>query len=69
MEHNSLAPLRRGRVDFDGSVQSTGRRAEGTAVGFNKKKKGQRSYYPLSATIAQTGQVLDVHHRPGNVHD
>ncbi len=34
-------------LDFDGSVQSTKRRAEGTAVGFNKKKKGARSYYPL----------------------
>lgn len=61
--------LARVTVDFDGSVQSTGRHAEGTAVGFNKKKKGARSYYPLFATIAQTGQALDVHHRPGNVHD
>lgn len=34
-------------LDFDGSVLSTQRRAEGTAVGFNKKKKGARSYYPL----------------------
>lgn len=56
-------------LDFDGSVQSTMRRAEGTAVGFNKKKKGARSYYPLFCTIAQTGQVLDFLHRPGNVHD
>jgi hypothetical protein len=56
-------------LDFDGSVQSTTRRAEGTAVGFNKKKKGARSYYPLFCTLAQTGQVLDVLHRPGNVHD
>ena len=55
--------------DFDGSVLSTKRSAEGTAVGFNKKKKGLRSYYPLFATIAQTGQVLDLYHRPGNVHD
>jgi hypothetical protein len=39
--------LARVTVDFDGSVFSTGRRAEGTAVGFNKVKKGQRSYYPL----------------------
>ena len=61
--------LARVTVDFDGSVLSTGRRAEGTAVGFNKKKKGQRSYYPLFATVAQTGQVLDVLDRPGNVHD
>ncbi len=55
--------------DFDGSVITTSRKAEGTAVGFNKKKKGQRSYYPLFCTIAQTGQVFDVYHRPGNVHD
>jgi hypothetical protein len=56
-------------LDFDGSVIGTGRAAEGTAVGFNRKKKGQRSYYPLFCTIAQTGQVLDVLHRSGNVHD
>jgi len=56
-------------LDFDGSVQSTTRHAEGTAVGFNKKKKGARSYYPLFCTVAQTGQVLDFLHRPGNVHD
>jgi len=61
--------LARITLDFDGSVLSTGRFAEGTAVGFNNKKKGQRSYYPLFCTVAQTGQVLDVHHRPGNVHD
>ena len=61
--------LARVTLDFDGSVLSTGRFAEGTAVGFNRKKKGQRSYYPLFCTIAQTGQVLDVWHRPGNVHD
>ena len=66
-----LASLSLARVtmDFDGSVQSTGRHAEGTAVGFNKKKKGRRSYYPLFCTIGQTDQVLDVYHRSGNVHD
>ena len=56
-------------LDFDGSVIGTSRFAEGTAVGFNRKKKGQRSYYPLFCTVAQTGQVLDLLHRPGNVHD
>jgi len=61
--------LRRVTLDFDGSVQSTKRHAEGTAVGFNKKKKGSRSYYPLFCTVAQTGQVFDVLHRSGNVHD
>jgi hypothetical protein len=61
--------LPRVTVDFDGSVLSTTRRAEGSAVGFNKKKKGARSYYPLFCTVAQTGQVFDFHHRAGNVHD
>ena len=56
-------------LDYDGSVLSTGRHAEGTAVGFNRKKKGARSYLPLFCTVAQTDQVLDVLHRPGNVHD
>ena len=56
-------------LDFDGSVQSTKSHAEGTAIGFNKKKKGSRSYYPLFCTVAQTGQFFDLHHRPGNVHD
>jgi hypothetical protein len=56
-------------LDFDGSVQSTKGHAEGTAVGFNKAKKGARSYYPLFCTVAQTGQFFDAHHRPGNVHD
>ena len=57
-------------LDFDGSVCSTqSRTTEGTAIGYNRKKKGARSYYPLFCTLAQTGQVFDVYHRPGNVHD
>ncbi len=61
--------LRRITLDFDGSVLSTKKHAEGSAVGFNKQKKGARSYYPLYCTLAQTGQVFDVLHRSGNVHD
>jgi hypothetical protein len=61
--------LSRLTLDLDGSSLSTGRWAEGTAVGFNKEKKGARSYYPLFGTVAQTGQVLSLLHRPGNVHD
>jgi len=61
--------LSRLTMDFDGSVQSTKGHAEGTAVGFNRKKKGARSYYPLFCTVAQTGQFFDMYHRPGNVHD
>jgi hypothetical protein len=61
--------LSRLTLDFDGSICTTKRRAEGTAVGFNKQKKGSRSYYPLFCTVAQTGQVFKMLHRPGNVHD
>jgi hypothetical protein len=61
--------LSRVTLDFDGSVQSTKGHAEDTAVGFNRKKKGARSYYPLFCTVAQTGQVFDFVHRSGNVHD
>jgi hypothetical protein len=56
-------------LDFDGSVLSTTRHCEGAAVGYNKKKKGARSYYPLFCTVAQTSQFFDVLHRAGNVHD
>lgn len=69
LERLRIERLARLTMDFDGSVLSTRRHAEGTAVGFNRKHKGARSYYPLFCTVAQTGQFLDFHHRPGNVHD
>lgn len=56
-------------ADFDGSVLTTRGRTEGSAIGYNRNRRGARSYYPLLCTIAQTGQFLDFHHRPGNVHD
>jgi hypothetical protein len=69
LERMASHALPRITLDFDGSVQSTKRKAQGAAVGFNKKKKGARSYYPLFCTVAQTGQVLNFVHRSGNVHD
>jgi len=69
-ERAIAASPRRLTLDFDGSVISTKARGiEGTAVGYNTKKKGARSYYPLFAVMAQTGQVFDVLHRAGNCHD
>jgi hypothetical protein len=65
----AVEKLARVTLDFDGSVLSTRRHAEGAAIGFNRQRAGARSYYPLFCTVAQTGQFLDVHHRPGNVHD
>lgn len=61
--------LARVTIDFDGSVLSTTRRAEGSAVGYNPKRKGARSYYPLFAVVSQLGMFFDLLHRPGNTHD
>ncbi len=49
-------------MDFDGSIQTTQGRAEGSAVDYNPRSKGARSYYPLFATIAQTDQFFDILH-------
>jgi len=70
LESVAMFSLARLTLDFDGTVLSTkSRNTEGTAVGYNPKSKGSRSYYPLMCTLAQTGQVFDLHHRAGNVHD
>jgi len=61
--------LARVTADFDGSVLSTKGHAEGAAMGFNPKRKGARSYYPLFCVISQVGMFLDMLHRSGNVHD
>lgn len=69
LEQLASLALARVTLDFDGSVISTCRHAEGVATGWNRKKRGQRSYYPLLCNVAQTAQVLAVKHRSGNVHD
>jgi hypothetical protein len=56
-------------LDFGGSVIGTRRYAKGTAVGFNRKRKGERSCDPLLCTVAQTSQAFDFLHRLGNVHN
>ena len=66
LEAESLARV---TLDFDGSVLSTKGHAEGTAIGFNPKRRGARSYYPLFCVVSQLGMFLDRLHRPGNVHD
>jgi Transposase DDE domain. len=37
--------------------------------GFNPHHRKVKSYYPLLAHLAQTGQILRLRNRPGNVHD
>jgi hypothetical protein len=61
--------LRTLTVDVDGSVISTGHTAERAFRGFNPHHRKVPSYYPITAYLAETGQVLRVKNRSGNVHD
>lgn len=63
------AGLRRLTIDVDGSVVSTGLRVQWAQRGFNPHRRKVPSYYPITAYEAQSGQILRVHNRPGNVHD
>jgi hypothetical protein len=56
-------------VDIDGSVLSTGLTVAGALRGYNPHHRKNPSYYPITATVAQTGHVLNHRNRPGNVHD
>lgn len=61
--------VRRLTIDVDGSVVSTGQQVEWAQRGFNPHRRKVPSYYPITAYEAQSGQVLRVQNRPGNVHD
>jgi Transposase DDE domain group 1 len=61
--------LRRLTIDLDGTVIRTGAKVAWAARGFNPHHPKDKSYYPLLAHLAQTGQILRLKHRPGNVHD
>ena len=56
-------------LDLDGTVIRTGDSVDGADRGFHPHHPKDPSYYPLTAHMAQTGQVLDVENRPGRVHD
>ena len=63
------AGLSRVTIDLDGTVLRTGLWVDGAERGFNPHHPKDKSYYPLTAQLAQTGQLLAVENRPGNVHD
>ncbi len=63
------AGLSRVTLDLDGTVLRTGLCAEGAERGFNPHHPKDKSYYPLTAHLAQTGQLLAAENRSGNVHD
>jgi hypothetical protein len=60
---------RRVTLDVDGSVISTGLQVAWAKRGYNPHHRKVPSYYPILAHVAQTGQILAVKNRPGNVHD
>ena len=68
-ESARLAKVTRVTLELDGTVLRTGLCAEGAERGFNPHHPKDKSYYPLTAHLAQTGQLLDIQNRPGNVHD
>src|SRR6516225_7961346 len=61
--------LRRLTIDIDGTVIRTGNKVAWAMHGFNPHHPKDPSYYPLLAHLAQTGQILSLKNRPGNVHD
>jgi Transposase DDE domain group 1 len=66
IEKQSLARL---TFDIDGSVITTGATVAWAYRGFNPHHRKDPSYYPILAHVAQTGHILRVKNRPGNVHD
>jgi hypothetical protein len=61
--------LSRLTIDVDGTVIRTGRKVAWAFRGFNPHHRKDPSYCPLLAHVAQTGQILRLRNRPGNVHD
>src|SRR5207245_873068 len=68
---DTLARLQLPRLtlDVDGTVVRTGATVGWAFRGFNPHHRKDPSYYPLFAHVAQTGHILRLKNRPGNVHD
>lgn len=65
----STLALSRITIDVDGTVVRTGECAEGAERGYHPHHPKDPSYYPLTAQLAQTGQILGIWNRSGNNHD
>jgi len=64
-----LTALRTLTVDLDGTVMSTGLTVERAFRGFNPHHRKVPSYYPITAYVAETGHLLRVKNRSGNIND
>lgn len=61
--------LSRLTLECDGTVLRTGVCVAGAERGYNPHHPKDKSYYPLTVHLAQTGQLLAVHNRAGNAQD
>ena len=62
-------PLRTLTIDVDGTVISTGLTVERAFRGYNPHHRKVPSYYPITAYVAESGHVLRVKNRSGNIAD
>ena len=62
-------PLRTLTIDVDGTVVSTGLTAERAFRGYNPHHRKVPSYFPIIAHLGETGHILRVQNRSGNIHD
>ena len=65
----SLLRARTLTIDVDGTVLCTGKQVDGAYRGYNPHHRKVRSYYPITAYLADSGHFLGVHNRPGNIND
>lgn len=62
-------PLRTLTIDVDGTVVSTGLTVARAFRGYNPHHRKVPSYYPITGYVAESGHVLRVRNRPGNIAD
>lgn len=65
----SYLPARTLTIDVDGTVISTGLKVGWAFRGYNPHHRKVPSYFPISALLAESGHILRLHNRPGNVND
>jgi hypothetical protein len=56
-------------IDVDGTVVSTGLTVERAFRGYNPHHRKVPSYYPITAYLAESGHLLRVKNRSGNIED
>jgi hypothetical protein len=56
-------------IDVDGTVISTGLKVAWAFRGYNPHHRKVPSYFPITAYLAESGHVLRLHNRPGNIND